>query len=192
MGKINQKKIIKILSGCLIFLIVVLIGIILFKYEKPTPQQEHISLKLNKSAITLNLPTKESLSTKQNPVIVYRTEKQEDGSEVEIYTQQKDYENLDTDNLSKLGVILSDETTVTFEIYKTKDKNPLEVVSDTKTFKNGTNKITYGMYKANEKEYCYYLTMKESNENSILISINSDHKMNQDNLSGIVDWITFN
>ena len=192
MGKINQKKLIKILSGCLIFLIVVLIGIILFKHEKPTPQQEHISLKLDKSAIALNLPTKESLSTKQNPVIVYRTEKQEDGSEVEIYTQQKDYENLNTDNLSKLGVVLSDETTVTFEIYKTKDKNPLEVVSDTKTFKNGTHKITYGMYKANEKEYCYYLTMKESNENSVLISINSDHKMNQDNLSGIVDWITFN
>ena len=38
--------------------------------------------------------------------------------------------------------LVTNETGFGLEIYKTKDKNPLDVVSDTKTFKNGTNKST--------------------------------------------------
>lgn len=191
----DLRKIIIILIFGLIFSICLILSMkTYFNYKTKEYQKSdktQINLVYDKDIIKLKLPSLKKLSKTQNPILIYDIEKLTDGSEIEIYTQKKDYKSIKNKKLNKIGIILSDETNITFELYNTKEKNPLRVVSNTNTFDYNDKKITYGGYNSSETDYYYYLTVSISKNTSILISINSTHKMLESDFTNILDWIQF-
>lgn len=196
MTKNERNRITKILGIILAIAVVVLIGVVVFKNQTPTSKYSKmasidVQLKLNKAKTNLKLPDTKNLITTQSPIITYRNDKDMDGNDVEIYVQQSDYSQLDKDNLNKIGVVVSDGTNATFELYKTKEKDPLNIVNTIKTMKHDGKKVSYGGYKVMETQYYTYATVEISDDTSLLLTIVSEKQMAKEDINGILDWIQF-
>ena len=196
MTKNERNRITKILGIILAIAVVVLIGVVVLKNQTPTSKYSKmasvdVQLKLNKAKTNLKLPDTKNLITTQSPIITYRNDKDMDGNDVEIYVQQSDYSQLDKDNLNKIGVVVSDGTNATFELYKTKEKDPLNIVNTIKTMKHDGKKVSYGGYKVMETQYYTYATVEISDDTSLLLTIVSEKQMAKEDINGILDWIQF-
>ena len=169
----------------------ILLGILLaFFYGKSavteSTQKTKLDLKLNDSSITLNLPMKDALSSTQNPILVYNEEKTENGT-IEVYTQQKSYEKIK--DINKMGIILKDETMITFELYNTEDKEPLRIIEQSKEMISKNHTFEYGKLKASNTQVNYYCTTKISETKSLLITINAKRDLTETDLMKILKYV---
>ena len=150
-----------------------------------------IKLSLNKDNIIVKLPEEKNLFDKETSIVTYKTDKDLDGNDIEIYKQNGLYKQIDQSNLNKISLTLSDETIFTFELYKIKDKNPLNVLSQTKSFKYKDKEIIYGGYQSGENTYDNYINVEISDKTSLVISLTTPDPLTKGNIKGILDWITF-
>lgn len=88
-SKFNQFRIIVcVIVGLILGLFLVLFSNI-FTHFSSNIKTNSVTISCDKEKVKLKIPEETKLSQTQNPILIYSIEKNEDGSEMEIYTQQK-------------------------------------------------------------------------------------------------------
>lgn len=185
-SKFNQFRIIVcVIVGLILGLFLVLFSNI-FTHFSSNIKTNSVTISCDKEKVKLKIPEETKLSQTQNPILIYSIEKNEDGSEMEIYTQQKASDEIQLSNSSKFGMVFKDETIATFEVYNSEEKDPLRIVPDIQSFKYKRKEIKYSETQLTETSYIYYLVKELSKKDSLLITLESNSKLSEKDFTSIL------